>query len=264
MENGTRASSLFKEMGLFEKSQINGCKVRYCVFLNFLCLVFLSMMSNEVHASLIFLDDFEEGNSDGWLESWQQGQWGEATGSWDVVYHNKSNMARVQHKTDGFHAFTQNFTYIDDSILSFDMQISGQADINAGNHAGGHVAVSFLNKFNVKLGSVSLIYSTSPSSINPAYRVDSNLHHYSASMSEWADFADLVTTDNVSTLSLSFVAWGQQDSWLQAGSTGTVWFDNVKIEIIPEPTTLVLFAIGTMLAPRKRNFNGRHYSNILS
>jgi len=224
------------------------CKVELGILWGITILLGLGLTAIEADASVAFYDDFEDGDTSGWLESWQQGRWNEAYGSWGVVSHNGSNMARIEHTTDGFHSLAHDFTYVSDNILSFDMQIGGKMD--GGNHAGGNVTLSFLNKFNVKLGSVTLGYSTYTGTYDPAHRIDSDPHHYSASMTEWADFAGLSTTDNISTLSLSFVAWGAQDSWLQAGSTGTIWFDNVNVT--PEPTALSLFALGAILAGRKR------------
>lgn len=222
-----------------------------------LAILLFSLTAVEANASLLFNDNFEDGDYSGWLASWQQGQWSEAHGSWEVVSHNSSNMARIQHTTDGFHSLACDFTYVDESVLSFVMQVGGHTD--GGNHAGGNATVSFLNNFNVELGSVSLIYSTNPGSVNPAYLIDSDQHHYSASMSEWASFAGLDNTDQVSNLSLAFVAWGQQDSWLQPGSEGTVWFDNVSV--VPEPATLCMLGLGSLMLLGKRAGRGRDWEN---
>lgn len=189
---------------MFRKSEKNGCSFVVNVAAMIVFSIVISMTAIEANAS-IFYDDFEDGDYDGWLTSWQQGQWGGASGSWEVVDHI-TKMAYVTHKKSGFHSLAHDFAYADDKILSFDMQISGVTD--GGNHAGGYVIFSFLSQFNVEIGSGYLGYSTNPALIPDAYEVDANPHNYSASMSEWADFAGITTTDQIATFSLTFKAWG--------------------------------------------------------
>ena len=218
-------------------------------------ILLFSLTAVQANAGLSFYDDFEDGDSVGWLTDWKQN---EAKGSWAVVSHNESDMARVKHWCSGRHSLSHDFTYAGDNILSFDMQANGVTSYNS--HAGGYVTIKLFNKFNVALGSVSLQYRTDPGSIDAAYRIDSEMHHYSASMSEWADFAGLTSTDQVATLNLTFTAWGQTTSkvnWPGAPptyyySTGTVWFDNVSISTVPEPATLCMLGLGSLILLKKR------------
>lgn len=207
----------------------------------------MNSTSMETQAALVYQDDFEDNDYTGWLSDWN---YSELNGSWSVVSQNESNMARVQHWGSGSHSLSHDFNYEAGSILSFDMQANGIT--NYKSHAGGYVTISLFNKFNVALGSVSLQYSTNSGSIDPAYRIDSSLHHYSALMSEWADFAGLTPTDQIEILNLTFTAWGQTtyetrpSGVVARNSTGTVWFDNVNVNTVPEPATLSLLALGCL------------------
>jgi hypothetical protein len=236
---------------MFQKFEKNGYGFVVCALGVTVLSLVMSSVASGANANLSFYDDFEDGDYTGWQSDWHQS---EANGSWNVIY-NESHRARVQHWGTGYHSLSYDFAYASDNILSFDMQANGVTSYKS--HAGGYVTISLFNKFNVALGSVSLQYRTDPGSIDAAYRIDSSLHHYSASMSEWAEFAGLGTTEQISTLNLTFSAWGQTTGettphGVEARrSTGTVWFDNVSV--VPEPATLFLLALGglTLLSKRK-------------
>jgi len=209
--------------------------------------IVMSLTAIEANASLSFYDNFEDGDYTGWPTS--------GSGSFGVVVYNESNMARAIQTGRGSSAFSHDFIYANDSILSFDMQVNGTVRVDYASyvaHGGGYVNVSFLNNFNVSIGSASLQYSTNPGSIDPAYRIDSEMHHYEALMSEWAALAGLDNTENISTLKLSFTAWAERTTEAHYQSTGTVWFDNVSVSSVPEPTTLCMLGLGSLTLLMKR------------
>lgn len=71
----------------------------------------------KVSAATIFLDDFEDGNIDGWLLGTTGGR-----GDAGVTVNNNSNMAYVSHRGLSSHTLSHDFNYAADNFLSFDIQ----------------------------------------------------------------------------------------------------------------------------------------------
>ena len=224
-------------------------------------LAFLGVLfiAPSVYAATVFFDDFEDGNHDGWQTTTTGG-----IGSTGVQLHNSSQMAFVQHIGSGSHSLSHEFSYADDYMLAFDMQavavLSGGGS-NVTLHAGSGVTVSFLNLFNVELGSISFVNTTNPESLGPdSFLVDNNQHNYQALMSEYATAAELFTTDPISKINVSYWSWASQHYYSASGftdrSSATVWFDNVTVSQVPIPAAVWLFGSGLIgligIARRKK------------
>jgi len=195
-------------------------------------------------ANAAFCDNFEDGDHAGWLLSTTGG-----IGSTGVELYNGSKMAYVEHTGRYQHALSRDFSYSSSEPLSFDMQ--AVAISNQGLRASSGVTISFLNAFNVELGSISLCNDTHPGElVAPSYAIDQLQHHYDASLAEFAAMAGLKQTDDPKKISLSFWAWGDTKPAI-AGyhhSYAYVHFDNVCVggnaNPVPVPAAVWLFGSG--------------------
>lgn len=204
-------------------------------------------------AALFF--DFEDGTLQGWLPASTGG-----SGTTTLAAHNGSQMAFVQQThpanvgSTTARLLSHDFTYVATDLLSFDMQAVAVTGSAANAVAG--VTVSFLNAFNVSLGSFSLFNTTAPGSLGPnQYPIDNQQHHYGegATMATFAAQAGINPALPISKISLSFVAYS--NSFGSGLATGSVWFDNVQVGAIPEPGTqgLLLAGLGlTAIAAQRR------------
>lgn len=186
--------------------------------------------------------NFEDGLLCGWLPATTGG-----SGSTGVEAHNGSQMAFVQHAGVLTHSLSQDFNYAANDFLSFTMHAVANAGAN-GTHAASGVRVSFLNAFNVPLGSAGL-YNVSSMTWLGAHDafVDNVQHDYSATLASFAVLAGLAPTDPIARVSVSFAASGQTDFFGNV-STAIVWFDNVNVGVVPEPTERALLLAGLAMA----------------
>jgi hypothetical protein len=202
------------------------------------------------NAATVFVDDFEDGNAAGWLETFS------GSGSTGVELHNSSLMAFAKHSASGSHSLSHDFSYDPTYTLSFDMHATANRTSVTGTpaEAKSGVIVSFLNTFNSQLGSAGLIYATNSSLLGANdSAIDNSQHNYSALMGDYAALAGLGATDPISTISLNFFAYGQTQ-WTT--SSAAVWFDNVKANdtsAVPVPSAVWLLGSGLIgLADMKR------------
>lgn len=206
-----------------------------------LIIICTLVMVPSAQAAIVFLDNFEDGNPDGWLESTPAG-----TGSTGVEIHNDSQMAYAKHTGSYLHSLSHDFIYRPDDILSFDMHAE---TIYGGNNANAWagVTVSFLNSFNATIGSARLLNTTNSSSLGTHdMEIDSSQHSYRNTWTDFANLAGLSTSDPIAKVSLQFWAQGQTTSSYTRTyrSTANVWFDNVQVESVPVPPAIVLFGSG--------------------
>jgi len=216
---------------------------------------FLIIVSSSVSAATVFFDNFEDGDTSGWLESTG------GVGSTVVESHNGSQMARVQQIGNGSRALSMDFGYSASESLSFDMHAIANAATSTGQtvNSSSGVRISFLNLFNVGLGSTRLVRATTPSLLdlndNP---IDGVQHNYTALLGDYAVLAGLSAADPIAKVSLSFFASGQTGFFGQK-SNATAWFDNVAIgdvSAVPIPAAVWLFGSGLLgligIARRKK------------
>lgn len=209
-------------------------------------LIFVLACSN---ASAAFIDDFEDGNTDGWLET------SSGSGSTGVELHNASQMAFAYHVGNGFHMLSKDFNYLGSDSLSFDMHAVAYPYGSLNAMSG--VKLSFLNNLNVVLGSTTIAYATTSSWIGGNdLLVDNVQHHYEASFSDFAALAGLGAVDPISKLSISFFTQAQYRTY--SSSSAKVWFDNVTVGAgsVPIPAAVWLFGSGLLgllgMSRRKR------------
>jgi hypothetical protein len=199
-------------------------------------------------AFAFFNDNFEDGNTNGWLETTIAG----GVGACGVESHNASQMAYCNQLGSGQHALSMDFTYSPAEILSFDMQALAAIGcyLQACTGARSGVAVSFLTQFNIPLGTAGLYHVTDlswlPANSNA---IDDGQHNYYATMASFATLAGLDPANSaIAKLSISFQSTAS--TFLNAPSSANVWFDNVRV---PEPGTSALLLTGlAMLAARAR------------
>lgn len=206
-----------------------------------LALTLIFVCSN-ANAATVFIDDFEDGNTDGWLLT------SNGSGSTGAQSYNGSQMAFVSHSGNGQHLLLMDFNYLGSNALSFDMLAVAYPSGSANAMSG--VEISFLTSMNTELGSTVLANSTTSSWIGiHDLLIDDVQHHYAATMSDFAALAGLGATDPISKLSLTFFT--QAQSYYSYGthtSSATVWFDDVTIgaSSMPVPAAVWLFGSGLL------------------
>ncbi len=223
---------------------------------------FLVTISLNASATTVFLDNFEDGNTSGWLES--------ATGSGGstgVESHNGSQMAFVrQAGSSSLRSLSYDFNYLASETLSFDMHAVAVSTVSGTRtlQASSGVTVSFLNIFNVSLGSASLVNATNPASLaSNASLIDGAQHNYTALLSDYVALAGLGAADPISKISLTYFATSEYSFGGNVvpnqTSTATVWFDNVSVgdvSAVPIPAAVWLFGSGLLgligIARRKK------------
>lgn len=205
------------------------------------------------NAATIFLDDFEDGTTTGWLATNSGGG-----GSNGVEFVNESNWAFVYKPRSGKDSLSREFAYQPDYVLSFDMQaLANGGSTNGGNptHAASGVTISFESKFNVTLGEVSFGFATSDSLLpSNAFAVSNTPDSYEARLSEWADLAKVDPMTDIADIALEFWAIGRTAN-IPRGSAATarVRFDNVQFQVVPVPAAAWLLGSGLIgLAGMKR------------
>ncbi len=193
---------------------------RMKVYFGMLCILILLVLTPSAHAA--FVDDFEHGNLLGWLVSATGGN-----GSTGVAFYNGSQMAYVSNSYRYSTSISHDFSYVASDSMSFDME-AAVLSYHEYPFVGGGTTISFLNLFNIKLGSVSLVNTNQPYSLgSTSYLIDGLQHHYSASMADLASLAGLdANNPAISTVSLSFWA---DCSTTNSNNSATVFFDNVTI-----------------------------------
>lgn len=201
-----------------------------------ICILCLCAFMSSANAA--FFDDFEDGNHSGWLVSTAGGN-----GSTGVTLHNSSQMAYVEHYGDLNHTLSRDFSYSASDRLSFDMQALTIPSF-FGYPVGSGVTISFLNAFNVGLGSVSLCNDKLlPGFLgSTSYAIDQQQHHYDMTLAAYAALAGLNQNGSISKFSLSFWTWGEYDTY------ALVYFDNVNVgdnsSTVPLPAAVWLFGSG--------------------
>ncbi len=214
-------------------------------------IIFSSLVfAPSAHAATVFFDDFEDASLGGWLQSSTGG-----TATFDVVARNSSNRAHVGHvsntNTGDQSSLSRTFAYTATDVVSFEMEaIAFLSQFGSRiRHGLAGVEVSFLNTFNVPLGTAGLFNVTSTSLLGPNdSSILSTQQSYSATMAEFAGLAGLGDTDPIAKMSVSFLASGSfsfgGNIQPNVRSGGNVWFDNFSVTTVPVPAAAWLFASG--------------------
>ncbi len=227
-------------------------------------LMFLGgvILSSSAQAATIFYDGFEDMNLDGWNQSNSGG-----SALFEIVERNGSNRAHLRHvsntSTGDRSSLSMTFDYTATDLVSFEMEALAFLGQYGGRirHGLAGVEVSFLNTFNVPLGSAGLYNVTSDSLLGPNdHSILNTQQSFSSTMAEFAELAGLGGTDPIAGMSLSFLAQGSfsfgGNIYPNVRSGGDVWVDNVDIESVPVPASLWLFVSGIVglgaLSRRKR------------
>jgi hypothetical protein len=223
----------------------------------YVCIVLVSILillksTPLASAATAFFDDFEDMNLDGWTQSNSGG-----AATFNIVERNSSNRAHVGHvsntSTGDQSSLSMTFNYTATDIVSFEMEALAFLSQYGGRirHGLAGVEMSFLNNFNVSLGSAGLFNVTSTSLLGPNdFSILSTQQSYSATMAEFAGLAGLDETDPISKMSLSFLAQGYFSSgggiYPNVRSGGDVWFDNFSVTPVPVPAAGWLLASGLL------------------
>ncbi len=212
-----------------------------------------------------FLDNFEDGDHNGWLSASNGG-----ISLNGVEQHNGSLMADVAHTGTGApvgratneNSLSHDFVYSAHDFLSFDMQaVANSASTCCVAIADGKAGVTFtfLNVFNIPLGSAGLYFSTSSSILaTNESLIDSAQHHYGTTMANFASLAGLNAASPIASVSLTFRAVGQfvggGNIFPDANATAKVWFDNVAVSAVPVPGSgIAMFSGVVALAALRRS-----------
>ena len=198
------------------------------------------------NAATVFLDNFEDGDTSGWLTGATNG-----IGSIGVELHNSSQMAFVQQSGSGIHSLSIDFSYLANETLSFDMHavaLAAPSTATSTGHASSGINLSFLNAFNTEIGSASLVNTTNPGALGSNDSlIDNQQHNYRALLSDYAALSGLGATDPISKFSLTYFATGQTN-FFGARSDATVWFDNVTVsDTNPVPLPGAIWLLGSGL-----------------
>lgn len=216
------------------------------------------------NAATVFTDNFEDLNLDGWTQSSSGG-----VATFDVVERNASNRAHVRHVsttgTGDQSSFSMTFDYDPTDLVSFEMEALAFLGQYGGRitHGLAGVEVSFLNTFNVPLGSAGLFNVTSTGLLGPNdYSILNTQQSYSSSMAEFAGLSGLGDTDPIAKISFSFMALGYYSFGgnIQPNirSGGDVWVDNFTVtpSAVPVPAAIWLLGSGLIglvgIARRKK------------
>ncbi len=183
--------------------------------------------------------NFEDGLLCGWIPATTGG-----SGSTTVETHNGSKMAYVQHTGKLTHKLSQDFTYAATDVISFVMQAVANAG-GRGTNSGSGVNFSFLNAFNAPLGSAGLYNVTSTTWLGAHDSfVDNVQHSYSFTLGTAAALAGLTPASPIAKVSVSFSASAETNSPFGDVSAAAVWFDNITVGAVPEPSESALLAAG--------------------
>ena len=179
---------------------------------------------------IIFLDDFEDGDTSGWMLS-ESG----SGGSNGVEFINESNWAFVYKPNSTRYSLSKKIEYNPDYTLSFEMQLS--ASTGSGNygeikHAASGVTISFENKFNVILGQVSFAFATSEDILpDNCSAVDNMPKDYEAQLSEFSDLALINSVTEIEHFTIEFWAIGTTAQVPRGtAAVAKVYFDNVRVQ----------------------------------
>ena len=205
--------------------------------LGFSLLLGLLVSAFPTQAIVIFYDDFEDGNYDGWLLS------SNGTSSTGVEEHNASLMAFERQTGSGRTDISHDFDFASDALFSFDMHAVAYPTSN--RQAGSGVTISFLTTFNSSLGHVNLTYRTDGIYGTHDIQIDNTQHTYTNTMEDFAIAAGLNSFDSVSTMNVRFFTWGSSSS-IYGHSRAAVWFDDVTIDAVPLPAAFWLFGSGAI------------------
>ena len=188
------------------------------------------------NAAILFSDDFEDLNHNGWNISGTSGTSG-------VEFDNESNWAYISTSNSPMYSLTREFTYDPNHMLSFDYHPVYAAQGQNGSSASGY-SVSFENSLNIELGSVTFLHSTTGYSLpDNSYVVDNSVDHSEAFMSDWANLALVDPSADISSIVLDFWVDGTSSSsggWV-SGSSARMRFDNVVVSTVPVPPAIWLF-----------------------
>jgi hypothetical protein len=190
-------------------------------------------------ANADFMDDFEDGNHDGWLVD------ATGNGSTGVELHNSSQMAFAHQSGNGTHSLSIDFSYVPTDTLSFDMHAVAYPNYTYNLDATSGVEVAFLNSFNSELGSARLINTSQ--SIGPhEVLINDEQHFYSNLLSDYVTLAGLSAADPISKVSLIYFATANTYGNISGTvhSSATVWFDNVNVSPVPAPGAIILGMLG--------------------